>query len=115
MMKKFMTMTVLTAMVALTGCSDDGDDDPEIITGIIVEKEIETTGSETKRSPTYARHCTGSGTKKKCRSVKTGERAVTTPQSTCYQLELNDGWEGCVEPGVWNDLDIDDVYDSSQH
>lgn len=100
--------------MVLSGCGDDSDE-PVIVTGVIVEKEIKTKGGETKRTPTYTRRCTGSGTKQKCRSVKTSERVITTPTSICYELELNDGWEGCVERDVWNSLGVDDVYDSSQH
>lgn len=79
----------MTAALALTGCSS------EPVTGTVRELEHDKAVYGWKKV----------GTKRKWVEKK--------PE--CYELELTNGWEGCIDKDVWSILKPGDQYDSSKY
>src|SRR5688572_17285210 len=99
---------------ALTGC---GSDDP--VRGIVVEKDHEAARWEPHRETVYRTQCDTRTVNKKttttCKQVASGTKTVNHYTPECWELELDTGWEGCIDEKVWNQLDVKDPYDSSKY
>ncbi len=105
--RKLALAALVAATLLLTGCAST-----PVARGRIVKKEHEP--AQYGKRDTYRRSCTGSGTKRRCRSVKTGTERYLK-KSECYEFELANGWEGCVSKDTWNKLDVRDIYDSNKY
>lgn len=119
MIRRTILPAVLTAAIlsALAGCGEEMPAKP--VVGVITEKDHSPDVWQDRVQQLYT-------TKKSCTTKKTTSCTTTRQKAgtrtvrvlikhECWELELDTGWEGCVNKAVWESLDEQDTYDSSQY
>jgi hypothetical protein len=111
-----LTAAVTAPLFAVVACGGPGHH-PTALRGTVTEKKYKPAKTSQKLVPTKSRVCTKKGTKRTCRTVRTGSRYVTvTTRKECYELDIKTYYTGneveICDKNAFHVLNVRDHYDS---